>query len=100
MEAADGRQALELGEAHSGPINMLVTDVVMPGMSGRELADALTAKRPELKGLYISGYTDDVIAQSGVLDPDVEYLQKPFRPTVLVKRVREILDKARAGALV
>jgi CheY-like chemotaxis protein len=72
-------------------IDLLVTDVVMPGMTGRELANRLQSGRPALRVLYTSGYSSDVIARQGVLDADVSYLPKPFAPADLVMKVREIL---------
>jgi two-component system cell cycle sensor histidine kinase/response regulator CckA len=85
-------EALHLCEAYPDPIDLLITDVVMPGMSGRELADLLVQSRPETRVLYISGYTDDAIVQHGVLGPQVNFVQKPFRPRDLAQRVREVLD--------
>jgi two-component system, cell cycle sensor histidine kinase and response regulator CckA len=70
------------------------TDVVMPGLSGAELAGRMRVLRPELRVLYMSGYTDDVISTHGVLDPGVNFIQKPFSPQSLVARVREVLDAA------
>ena len=74
---------------------LLVTDVVMPGMVGNELAKQLAASRPEIKVLYTSGYTDDAIVHHGVLEPGVAFLGKPFTPTSLASKVREVLDKER-----
>jgi DNA-binding NtrC family response regulator len=75
------------------PIHLLLTDVVMPRMSGRELSDHLIFLYPEMKTLYMSGYTDDAIVQHGVLEEGVSYIQKPFTMEGLVKKVREVLDK-------
>jgi PAS domain S-box-containing protein len=84
--------ALLVSGEQAGPIHLLVTDVVMPGLGGRELAERLVLSRPEMKVLYISGYTDDAIAHHGVLDPGVTLLEKPFTPDVLARKVREVLD--------
>ncbi len=92
LEARDGGEALERAVAHAGPIHVLVTDMVMPRMGGRELADRLTATHPLLRVLYVSGYTDDVLVQHGALDPGTAFLQKPFRPETLARAVRELLD--------
>jgi FixJ family two-component response regulator len=71
---------------------MVLTDVVMPSMSGRELARKLTQKNPNLRVLYMSGYTDDIIAAGGVLEAGIAFLQKPFTPALLAQKVREVLD--------
>jgi PAS domain S-box-containing protein len=92
LEAADGMQALEIAAARTSAIDILVTDVVMPRLSGRELASRLTSERPGLKVLFISGYTDDSIFRSGVLAGGVAYLQKPFNLKTLARRIREVLD--------
>ena len=73
-------------------VHLMVTDVVMPGMSGRQLADRLLSLRPEVKVLYMSGYTDDAIVHHGVLDPGIAYIQKPFAPDAFASKVRQILD--------
>jgi signal transduction histidine kinase/ActR/RegA family two-component response regulator len=86
-------EALHLDAQHPGAIHLLVTDVVMPGMVGSDLAKRLVASRPEIKVLYTSGYTDDAIVHHGVLDPEVAFLGKPFTPTSLAGKVREVLDR-------
>jgi two-component system cell cycle sensor histidine kinase/response regulator CckA len=93
LEAATGEEALQLVEQHSGAVHLLVTDVVMPGMSGRELAARLMVDYPALVVLYLSGYTDDAIAHHGVLQAGIELLHKPFTPDALARRVREVLDQ-------
>src|SRR5690606_6738766 len=90
--ASNGREALDLVERQEGPIGLLVTDLIMPQMDGRELAQRLAALRPGLPVLFMSGYTGDTIAQRGVLDPDVAFIEKPFSPEGLARKVREILD--------
>jgi nitrogen-specific signal transduction histidine kinase len=92
LEAASGSEALSLCERYPEPIHLLITDVVMPGMTGRELAMRLLALRPSLKTLYTSGYTANTIAHEGVLDPGVAYLPKPFSPAQLAAKVREVLS--------
>ena len=89
--ASGGAEALQLAERHPGPIQLLVTDVVMPGMSGRELARRLVERRPMTKVLYLSGYADDAVERHGVLDPGTAFMQKPFSPSALATRVREVL---------
>jgi PAS domain S-box-containing protein len=90
LSAAGGREALALCEKHAEAIHLMITDVVMPGMTGRELADRLAELRPETKVLYVSGYRADAIAHQGVLDPGVAYLPKPFSPDGLLRKVREV----------
>ena len=92
IEAQHGEQALSICDQHEGPIHLMITDVVMPGMSGRELAGRLQSLRPEIKVLYMSGYTDNVIVHHGVLAPGVNFIEKPFSPGGLVRKVREVLD--------
>ncbi|MDB5309034.1 MAG: domain S-box protein [Gemmataceae bacterium] len=98
LEAADGREAIGIADRHPGPIDLLVTDVVMPGLSGPEVAARVAARRPGVGVLYISGYTDDAVVRHGVLEAEVAFVQKPFRPDDLARRVRAVLDqKARPG---
>jgi PAS domain S-box-containing protein len=93
LDAADGQQALEIAAAHPGKIQLLITDVVMPRLSGRELAARLTAARPNLKVLYISGYTDDSVFRHGVLQGGMDFLQKPFNLKALAAKLREVLER-------
>lgn len=92
LQTADGQEALRVCREYQGVIHLLLSDVVMPMMNGRELATAATELRPELKVLYISGYTSNVVVHHGVLKEGVELLQKPFTPDVLAHGVRTILD--------
>jgi len=93
LDVADGAAALLLSKAHQAPIHLLVTNVVMPGMSGRELADRLTALRPGLKVLYMSGYADDAIIRKGVTAGGAAFLPKPITPGMLARKVRLVLDE-------
>src|SRR5437016_554922 len=93
LAAPSGADALALAAQHGATIHLLLTDVVMPGMSGRDLADRLTAPRPGIRVLSISGYTDNAIVRHGMLEPGLAYLQKPFRPDALVRKVRDVLDE-------
>jgi signal transduction histidine kinase/ActR/RegA family two-component response regulator len=96
LHAPNGRAALEAARTHAGPIHLLVTDVIMPEMSGRDVATLLVQARPQLKVLYISGYTNDSIARHGVLEPGIVLLQKPFTAEAAARKVREVLDTPRA----
>jgi PAS domain S-box-containing protein len=91
LEAEDARNALRLAADHASLIHLLLTDVVMPELSGKEVADRLKPLHPETKVLYMSGYTDTAIVHHGVLDPGTAYLQKPFTPAGLLRKVREVL---------
>jgi CheY-like chemotaxis protein len=88
----NGRDAIRLAEEHSEHIDLMLTDVIMPGMTGREVAERVQAARPKMKVLYVSGYTDNIIAERGMLTPGMAFLQKPFSPTHLAAKVREVLD--------
>jgi CheY-like chemotaxis protein len=92
LAAAAGGEALAVAEAHPGAIHLLVTDVVMPGMSGREVAERMASLRPHAGVLFTSGYTDDAIVHHGVLDDGMAFLQKPFDPSTLLHAVRRVLD--------
>jgi two-component system, cell cycle sensor histidine kinase and response regulator CckA len=97
LDVSNGGEALLVCEQHEAKIDLLLTDVVLPRMGGRQIAQRLSAMRPEMKVLFMSGYTDDTILQHGVLDADVAYLQKPLTPASLTAKVRQVLD-ARRGA--
>jgi two-component system cell cycle sensor histidine kinase/response regulator CckA len=93
LEASDGEEALELANRHDGKIDLLLTDVIMPGMSGKELSEQLKPKRPDMKVVFASGYTEDTILHHRVLDSREEFIQKPFTPTSLTKKLREVLGR-------
>lgn len=97
LEAGDGKEALKISGRYENPIHLLIADVVMPHMSGRELARQVTALRPEAEVLYISGYTDEAIIHHGFIDPNMAFLQKPFSPHALAKKVRVILNQRPAS---
>jgi two-component system cell cycle sensor histidine kinase/response regulator CckA len=96
LEARHGRDALMLAERYERPIQLLVTDVVMPEMGGGELARRLTGRRPDLRVLYVSGYTNDEVLRRGIPNGEAVFVQKPFTPEELMRRVREVLDGAPA----
>jgi PAS domain S-box-containing protein len=93
LEAASGMEAISVSAAHPDPIHLLLSDVVMPGLSGRELCDELVKGRERLQVLYMSGYADDAVVRHGILPPAVNFIQKPFTPLGLVRKVREVLDR-------
>jgi PAS domain S-box-containing protein len=93
LVARQGDEASRICAEYDGPIHLMVTDVVMPGMNGRELAERLAPERPEMKCLFMSGYTDKSIVHNGVLEPGTAFLQKPFRLEALLQKAREVLDR-------
>jgi CheY-like chemotaxis protein len=95
LEAVNGEDALELVRVRDmvDRINLLMTDVVMPRMGGKELADRMKQIRPDIKVLFMSGYNDEVVNQHGIVAPEVEFLQKPTSLQLLARKVREVLDK-------
>jgi two-component system, cell cycle sensor histidine kinase and response regulator CckA len=99
LEAADGKTAMTKAAEHIGPIQLLLTDVIMPGMNGRDLANSMTALHPETRVVYMSGYSNDLIAQYGVLDAETLLLEKPFTLRALLMRVHQALrTHAKAAA--
>ena len=92
LQAASAEQALDVSKAHTGRLEMLLTDVILPGLSGPELARQLRGLRPQMRVLYVSGYPDDAMASQGILEAGVSFLQKPFTPETLAHKVREVLD--------
>ena len=93
LEAAHGEEALRVANGHSGPLQLLLTDIIMPIMGGPELAERLTRERPGIRVLFTSGYTDDAIVQQGVLEKGVHLIEKPFSPLALARKVRQVLDE-------
>ncbi len=92
LAASSGREALEVAAREKGAFDLLLTDVIMPGLNGREVAGELRSRRPDLRVLYMSGYTQDVISQAGVLDSGIDFLSKPFTAALLLDRVQAVLD--------
>ena len=92
LEAASGEDAISVIRKYSGKIHLLLTDVVMPGMSGRELAEKIRKERPDVKVIFMSGYTEDIIAHHGVLEKGINYISKPITPVTLTKKIRIVLD--------
>ena len=95
LSAGSGEEALEVAARHAGTFDLLLTDVVMPGMNGRALAEQLMPRQPGMRVLYMSGYTDSFIAGHGVLEPGTHLLHKPFTDEVLIRKVREVLDSGK-----
>jgi CheY-like chemotaxis protein len=92
LDARNGTEAIRISREHAEAIQLLLTDVVMPEISGKEIAERLTVLRPTIRVLYMSGYTDEAIVHHGVIDANVEFIQKPFTPMALVRKVRAVLD--------
>jgi CheY-like chemotaxis protein len=97
LEAGDGAEALRVAGGYLRPIDLLVSDVVMPGVGGRELAVRLAAVHPEARVLFMSGYADDAVVRHGVREEQAPFLPKPFTPADLARKVREVLDGPAAG---
>jgi len=93
LEAPSAEAALDVATRYSGTIHLLLTDVVMPGLNGRELASRLADLRPDARVIFMSGYTDEAVTRHGVLEPGAAYVQKPFTPDAIARRVREVLDR-------
>ncbi|MGB3209497.1 MAG: PAS domain S-box protein [Desulforhopalus sp.] len=91
LEAQDGQEALDVVVSHDGPVHLLLSDIIMPGMNGHELHQNLVKKYPDIKVLYMSGYTDSIIIQKGILDKGVQFIQKPFTNQYMAAKVKEIL---------
>ena len=91
LEASSGDEALLIAKRYAGKIHLLLTDVVMPQMSGKELSEQIKNTRVDIKVLFASGYTDDAVLHHGVLEAEMEFIQKPFTPNTLANKVREVL---------
>jgi YesN/AraC family two-component response regulator len=95
LQARSGQEALAMMDQHDGTIDLLLTDVVMPGMNGRELAEQLLRHRPKTTVLFTSGYAEDVIVHHGIVDQDLNFIPKPFTMQSLGSKLREVLNGAR-----
>jgi len=93
IPAQHGREAMDIAASEGGHIDLVLTDIVMPGMNGRGLVERLTGIRPRIKSLYMSGYTDDDIVRRGFIEPSKAFLQKPFTSEALLQTVRKVLDE-------
>jgi two-component system cell cycle sensor histidine kinase/response regulator CckA len=92
LEAAHGREAMSISKRHAGPIHLMLTDVVMPHMNGREVYERLVPFRPDLRVLYMSGYAESGIVHDGTIDPGTAFIPKPFTPEALSAKIREVLE--------
>jgi CheY-like chemotaxis protein len=92
LTAVDGTDALEVARAHAGTIHLVLTDVIMPNLSGPELARRLTLQFPHLRVLFMSGYSDEAVVRHGLLDAQVFFIQKPYTPSGLTQKIRQVLD--------
>jgi two-component system cell cycle sensor histidine kinase/response regulator CckA len=97
LVAANGDEAVDVAQKYPGEIHLVLTDVVLPGMNGKELSERLKALRPKLKVLFTSGYTSEIIARRGVLDYGLAYIAKPFSPDKLAAKVRAVLTEPRTS---
>jgi CheY-like chemotaxis protein len=91
LEASCGKDAIKVAHKYNSTLSLLLTDLIMPGMTGKDLADRLVESHPDLKVLFMSGYTDNIIVHHGMLDEDVQFIQKPFSPSQLLQKVRQVL---------
>jgi two-component system cell cycle sensor histidine kinase/response regulator CckA len=94
LEARNGNEALQILKQQRGPIDLMLTDLVMPGLNGRELASRLTSRYPEMKVLFMSGYVDNGVMDKNMAGPGLVYIQKPFEAHALARKVRELLDSS------
>ncbi len=95
LTAARGEDALQIAEDHDGEIDLLLTDIMMPGMNGVEVASAVSKIRPGIQIFFMSGYADQDLVRQGLLEPGTHFLQKPFTPQELAERIRQILDRVK-----